>query len=428
MTDVYGNVAWSNYHSLQLTLDQRRWRGAHRERQLHVQPHRGQPRGAHRLRLRPRLGGRRQRSTPRRQRHRRLRSALRRRGPSGQQQRVRPGAGERLAGFRASRSTARGVRSARSGAACNLPNAGTCYADYNPAFSGDARINGDYGDGDVLGTAPPPTSIARPSMSPPPFTYGNTPRTLAFDLRNPAYVNQDISIRRSFRLGGSWKIGDRHRRVQRLQHGRLQWDSDQHHQRQLRPRQLAAQHAAGRAAQVSDRFLKRSAEAQRLRGAGAQKARRHAIDQFRRAPPVRLRHHLRADAAGPAAAGSGRGSGHAASRRQRSVAAAAVAGRDPAESELLRGRSALQAGRAARLGGAADRGTARSRCRRARCRRGARARELAPAAGGCERCRVQRLSIDGRRCARASQRAADCAAPPTSSTRSPRSTPATPGT
>ena len=36
-------------------------------------------------------------------------------------------------------------------AACNLPNAGTCYADFNPGFSGAVRINGDYGDGDVLG-------------------------------------------------------------------------------------------------------------------------------------------------------------------------------------------------------------------------------------------------------------------------------------
>ncbi len=41
------------------------------------------------------------------------------------------------------------------GATCNLPNAGTCYADFNPDFSGPVRINGDYGDGDVLGTNPP---------------------------------------------------------------------------------------------------------------------------------------------------------------------------------------------------------------------------------------------------------------------------------
>jgi hypothetical protein len=40
------------------------------------------------------------------------------------------------------------------GAACNLPNAGTCYASFNPSFSGPVRINGNYGDGDVLGANP----------------------------------------------------------------------------------------------------------------------------------------------------------------------------------------------------------------------------------------------------------------------------------
>jgi hypothetical protein len=85
-------------------------------------------------------------------------------------------------------------------AACNLPNAGTCYADFNPAFSGPVRINGDYGDGDVLGTTPP-TYIDRAAFqSPAPFTFGNTPRTLAHDLRNPNYFNQDFSIRRNFSI------------------------------------------------------------------------------------------------------------------------------------------------------------------------------------------------------------------------------------
>ena len=84
------------------------------------------------------------------------------------------------------------------GAACNLPSAGTCYADFNPDFSGPVRINGDYGDGDVLGSAPPAYIDRAAFVSPPPFTYGNTPRTLAHDLRNPNYFNQDLSIRRDF--------------------------------------------------------------------------------------------------------------------------------------------------------------------------------------------------------------------------------------
>jgi len=92
------------------------------------------------------------------------------------------------------------------GASCNLPNAGTCYADFTPNFSGPVRINGDYGDGDVLGPNPP-TYIDRAAFqSPAPFTYGNTPRTLAHDLRNPSFFNQDFSVRRDFHAGRT-KIG-----------------------------------------------------------------------------------------------------------------------------------------------------------------------------------------------------------------------------
>jgi hypothetical protein len=92
-------------------------------------------------------------------------------------------------------------------AACNLPSAGTCYADFNPNFSGPVRINGDYGQGDILGANPPSFIDRNAFVSPAAFTYGNTPRTLAFDLRNPATVNQDVSIKRDFRLAGHWKIG-----------------------------------------------------------------------------------------------------------------------------------------------------------------------------------------------------------------------------
>jgi len=82
--------------------------------------------------------------------------------------------------------------------ACNLPNAGTCYADFNPAFTGPVRINGNYGDGDVLGPNAPAYIDRNAFQSAPSFTYGNTPRTLAFDLRNPSSFNQDLSVRRDF--------------------------------------------------------------------------------------------------------------------------------------------------------------------------------------------------------------------------------------
>jgi hypothetical protein len=86
------------------------------------------------------------------------------------------------------------------GAACNLPSAGTCYADFAPNFTGAVRINGDYGDGNVLGPTPL-TYIDRSAFqSPAAFTYGNTPRTLAFDLRNPSFSNQDVGVRRDFHV------------------------------------------------------------------------------------------------------------------------------------------------------------------------------------------------------------------------------------
>ncbi|HJZ71496.1 MAG TPA: TonB-dependent receptor [Vicinamibacterales bacterium] len=85
-------------------------------------------------------------------------------------------------------------------AACNLPNAGTCYADFAPGFTGDVRINGDYGDGDVLSPNPPSYIDRAAFQSPAPFTFGNTPRTLAYDLRNPSSWNQDLSVRRDIHV------------------------------------------------------------------------------------------------------------------------------------------------------------------------------------------------------------------------------------
>jgi outer membrane receptor protein involved in Fe transport len=90
--------------------------------------------------------------------------------------------------------------------ACNLPNAGTCYADFNPAFSGPVRINGDWGEGDVLGASPPTYIDRNAFVSAPPFTFGNTPRTLAHGLRNPSFFNQDLSVQRDFPLGGRIRL------------------------------------------------------------------------------------------------------------------------------------------------------------------------------------------------------------------------------
>ena len=221
----------------------RRW--ADREFQLHVQPHRRtiSPRGPATTSTRTgpsastisRTSGTRWSSTTCRLARTGSRAAAIRSSVRSSRTGRSPG----------SRSSGRAVRWESIGAACNLPNAGTCYADFNPGFSGAVRINGDYGDGDVLGTTPPAYIDRNAFQSPAPFTFGNTPRTLAFDLRNPSYFNQDLSVRRDFPHRQD-EARARRRRVQRVQHGRLRRDPDQHHQRELRQGELAGEHAARR--------------------------------------------------------------------------------------------------------------------------------------------------------------------------------------
>jgi hypothetical protein len=205
VTDVYGNVAHSTYHSLQLTADMRRLRGltvsanytfSRTEDDLAArtgynfeqdwavgvndQPHVANVIAVYDLPF----------------------------GREGQ-----PGSGSSVVRALVKGWQVSSITQFRSGrplgaivGACNLPNAGTCYADFNPSFSGPVRINGDYGDGDVLGTNPPTYIDRNAFVSAPAFTYGNTPRTLAFDLRNPGSVNQDLSIQRDFPLRGTLKV------------------------------------------------------------------------------------------------------------------------------------------------------------------------------------------------------------------------------
>lgn len=88
------------------------------------------------------------------------------------------------------------------GAACNVPYAGSCYANYNPSFSGPVRINGSYGSGPNP-SATPYVNIAA-FQNPAPYTFGNTPRTLPFDLRNPPYYDEDIALMRNFKIRENW--------------------------------------------------------------------------------------------------------------------------------------------------------------------------------------------------------------------------------
>ncbi len=90
------------------------------------------------------------------------------------------------------------------GAACNLPYAGTCYADYNPSFSGAVRINGSYGSG--TDPAATPYLDVGAFQSPAPYTFGNTPRSAAFDLWGPGSLNEDLALRRNFKIHENWTL------------------------------------------------------------------------------------------------------------------------------------------------------------------------------------------------------------------------------
>jgi hypothetical protein len=87
-------------------------------------------------------------------------------------------------------------------ASCTLPNAGTCLASYNPAYSGPA-LTKSYGSGN-----PATTAYIAPGAfeNPAPYTYGNTPRTFAYGLRGPTYFNQNLSLSRDFAIHDRAKL------------------------------------------------------------------------------------------------------------------------------------------------------------------------------------------------------------------------------
>jgi hypothetical protein len=82
------------------------------------------------------------------------------------------------------------------GADCLVPDASSCYANYAPGFAGKVRINGRYGSGNVKAGIPYININA--FENPASYTFGNTPRTLAYGLRTPWNPNESLSLQRTF--------------------------------------------------------------------------------------------------------------------------------------------------------------------------------------------------------------------------------------
>jgi hypothetical protein len=205
VTDVYDNVNGSRYHSLQVTVEQRRLKG------LLLNANYTYSRSEDDLSTRTGYNVEQDWAVSVNDQPHIFNAMVVYDLPFGAE--GQPGSGNAFSRALVSGWQISGISQFRSGrplgsilGTCTLPNAGTCYADFNPAFSGPVRINGDWGDGDVLGANPPAYIDRNAFVSAQPFTYGNTPRTLAHDLRNPDSFNQDLSIQRDFAMGGEVRL------------------------------------------------------------------------------------------------------------------------------------------------------------------------------------------------------------------------------
>jgi hypothetical protein len=76
---------------------------------------------------------------------------------------------------------------------------GTCYPNYNPAFSGSVWINGDFGSGgkNVTSTA---YLDKNAFVDPAAYTYGNIARSAPYGLFAPHNADVDLSVRREFHI------------------------------------------------------------------------------------------------------------------------------------------------------------------------------------------------------------------------------------
>jgi hypothetical protein len=103
---------------------------------------------------------------------------------------------------------ATGAPLALTGSACNAGGIlGTCIPNYNPAWGGSAvRINGNYGDGNVLGSSPTSYLDRTAFVAPAAYTWGNLPRTGVYGLNAPYNADVDLSVRREFVIHENIKL------------------------------------------------------------------------------------------------------------------------------------------------------------------------------------------------------------------------------
>jgi hypothetical protein len=81
------------------------------------------------------------------------------------------------------------------------PSQSTCVPALNAAFSGNAHINGKWGQGYLAGMKTPPSYIdSNAFVLPANYTFGNAARTGAYNLYGPGNYGLDLALVRSFPL------------------------------------------------------------------------------------------------------------------------------------------------------------------------------------------------------------------------------------
>ena len=94
-----------------------------------------------------------------------------------------------------------------SGSGCVVTGvASTCIASYNPNFSGQVRINGNYGTGNVSGAGATPYLNKSAFVDPAPYTFGNLPRSAPDGLLSPYLLDEDASVRREIVIHERMKL------------------------------------------------------------------------------------------------------------------------------------------------------------------------------------------------------------------------------
>jgi hypothetical protein len=83
---------------------------------------------------------------------------------------------------------------------CTLPSAGSCYVDLAPGFTGPVAIGGNAASANLLAATRPVFLNKAAFQNPAAYTFGDSPRSGVYGLHNANTFNQDIALKRQFRL------------------------------------------------------------------------------------------------------------------------------------------------------------------------------------------------------------------------------------